>query len=257
MDYKKILRIIILIIAIAVFAFSAYKIFDYFYQGNQSSSVTSDLIKDAVTVNIVPSEGSSDGDTVDAPDTPPLIIDFEKLQNQNSDIAAWLYCEDTPINYPIMAGDDNSYYLNHLADKTTNRAGSLFLDYRGSSDFSDFNSIIYGHNMKNNSMFGTLNDYKKQEYYDSHPIMYLFTPQGCYKVKLFAGFTINASDELYSTVGEQDFRDDIINRVLKKSTFESDVQVNDGDRIISLSTCSYAYDDARYVLLGVLERVYY
>ncbi len=105
-------------------------------------------------------------------ETTPITVDFEALRKENGDVVGWLYCEDTPINYPIVQSEDNDYYLRRLLDSTWNIAGTIFMDYRNAPDFSDWNTIIYGHNMNNDSMFGTLQDYKKQAYYEEHPVLY-------------------------------------------------------------------------------------
>ena len=91
------------------------------------------------------------------------------------EIIGWIYSDGTPINYPIVQTTNNEYYLRRLIDGTYNQAGSIFMDYKNSSDFSDYNTIIYGHNMKNDSMFGTLTSYESQDYYNEHKEMYLYS----------------------------------------------------------------------------------
>lgn len=103
-------------------------------------------------------------------ETAPIKVDFERLQEENKDIIAWLYCPDTEINYPVVQSKDNEYYLRRLLDGTWNIAGTLFMDYRNAADCSDLHTIIYGHNMKNNTMFGSLPKYSKQEYYEEHSV---------------------------------------------------------------------------------------
>lgn len=88
-------------------------------------------------------------------------INFDILKSKNKDIVAWIYSEGTQINYPIVQSKDNDYYLRRLLDGTYNQGGTIFMDYRNNKNFEDYNTIIYGHNMKNNTMFGTLINYKK------------------------------------------------------------------------------------------------
>ena len=109
--------------------------------------------------------------------TIPIQVDFDALFAKSQDIIGWLYCPDTPINYPVVQAADNEYYLHRLLDDRNNSGGTLFVDYRNSSDLSDWNSIIYGHNMRNDSMFGSLTDYKSQSYFDAHPEIFLLTPE--------------------------------------------------------------------------------
>jgi sortase B len=185
-----------------------------------------------------------------------LDIDFDYLENENEDIKAWIYSPDTYINYPVLQSEDNDFYLHRLTDKTYNRAGSLFIDYRNSGDFSDYVTIIYGHHMKNDTMFGSISDYKKQEYYDEHPVMYLGTPKSSYEVQLIAGFVTKAASETYIIPENVEERDEFLNNSIKKSTFDSGIGVADldkDDKLVMLSTCSYEYQNARYVVVGVLK----
>lgn len=180
-------------------------------------------------------------------------VDFEALMQVNSDVVAWLYLEGTTVNYPVVQSDDNSYYLRRLLDGTWNSSGSLLLDCGSKSDFSGENSIIYGHNMRNGSMFNTLGDYKQQEFYDEHPTILLLTPQGNHQVLLFLGYVSNVKDSAWKL----DFTDGTyeawLAEIAEKSCFESDVVPTASDRILTLSTCSYEFDNARFVLHGVIK----
>ena len=98
------------------------------------------------------------------------------------------------MNYPVTQTDDNEYYLHHLYDGTYNKVGCLFADYENAADFSDRNTIIYGHNMRNGSMFAAFNEYAEQSYFDTHKQMYLVTPEGGYVVELFAAFTAKSAE---------------------------------------------------------------
>ena len=155
-------------------------------------------------------------------------------------------------------GDENAQtesYCVITIGGSENSAGSLFADFRNAADFSDWNTIIYGHNMKNGSMFGTLSDYHEQAYYEAHPVWWLFTPEGAYRIELFAGYITAADAEAFSLLQTRAERDALAETARARSTFLSDLALNDEDRLITLSTCSYEFDTARYVLLGVLQKV--
>lgn len=183
-------------------------------------------------------------------ETAPLSVDFDYLQDINQDVVAWIYSEDTPINYPVVLSADNSDYLHRLLDGTYNAAGTLFMDFRNSGDFSEENSIIYGHHMNNGSMFASLEMYRTQSYYDEHPVLYLLTPDGDYKLELIAGKTVHADDQImYSTnltVEEAQER-------MENSDFQADVTLDPQDHFVTLSTCAYSFHGARYVVTGVLR----
>jgi sortase B len=110
--------------------------------------------------------------------------------------------------------------------------------------------------MKNGSMFGSISNYKKQEYYDEHPKLYLATPDRSYTIKLIAGFVTDAVSDTYIIPENIEERDEFINTAIKKSTFDSQIDISDideDDKLVMLSTCSYEYENARFVLIGVLK----
>ena len=182
-----------------------------------------------------------------------LDVDFESLQAQNPDIVAWIYSPDTLINYPVVQAKDNSYYLRRMLDGRYNKNGTIFMDYRIASDMSDLHTIIYGHNMRNYAMFGTLTEYSKQEYYDEHPFIWLLTPEQNYKIEVISGFITPSDGEVYVFPSSNEERDKLVEYVMKSSDFSSEVDIMPEERLVTLSTCTYEYDDARYVLVGVLR----
>lgn len=185
--------------------------------------------------------------------TPDRTVDFAALRAINADAVAWLYCPDTVIDYPVMAADDYTYYLTHLPDGTYNINGSLFLDYGCASDFSERLSVIYGHNMKTEKMFGTLLGYKNQSYYDAHPCLYLYTESQNYRLALVYGAVVSAAE--WSENNYAHDADSLLDYARTHSTFTSQTACGADDRLVVLSTCSYEYDDARYIVIGVLEPI--
>ena len=117
------------------------------------------------------------------------VVDFDALREINPDIVGWIYIEDTNINYPIAQGPDNSYYLSRMYNKQWDGYGCIFMDYLNSPDFSDPNSVIYGHHMQNGSMFQNLAGYKEQEFYETHKTAYLLTPDKNYQIILLSQLT--------------------------------------------------------------------
>jgi len=183
-------------------------------------------------------------------------IDFESLSKINPDIVGWIGFEGLEIDYPVVQTKDNEFYLNHLFSLEKNKLGAIFVDYRNKSDFSDRNTIIYGHNMKNGSMFSSLTNYKSQEYYDANPDILFVTKDKKYRVDFFAGLVVDGSYESvrYDFSDEDDFNQ-YINSLKDMSTFKSIVNVEAEDRIVSLVTCSYEYNNARYALYGKLVEI--
>jgi sortase B len=186
-------------------------------------------------------------------DIPTLSVDFETLKNVNADSAAWIYCPDTVIDYPVMRADDYDRYLHRLPDGAYNANGSLFLDYNCPSDFSGRLSIIYGHNMKSGKMFGALTKYKEQDYFDQHPYMYLYTERENYQIDLVYGCVISAGNWREWAFMYEVNLEDLLACAALKTTFESPAAYTDKDRFLVLSTCSYEFDDARYIVIGVMR----
>lgn len=183
-------------------------------------------------------------------------VEFAGLAAMNPDVIGWIQLEDTRINYPIVQTDDNSYYLHRLFSKRRNSAGCLYADYRNESTFSDLNTIVYGHNMLDGSMFHDLLNYKDAEYAKNHPWYRLVTPEGNYVVEVFSVAILSVfengwqldfdSDEAYSAW---------LDFCVEKSVVDMGVQPEVDDRIVSLSTCTYEFDDARFVVYGILHKV--
>jgi len=187
---------------------------------------------------------------------PDMAIDFDILQSINPDAVAWLYCPDTAIDYPIVRAADYDYYLHHLPDRTYNANGTLFIDYNW-TDFSDQLTVVYGHNMKSGKMFGSLSNYKGQSYFDANPYLYLYTAEGInYRIDLMYGCVIGAGQWRDRAFMFDVNLDSLLDYASYNTTFTSGTQYNKGDKIVALSTCSYEFDNARYVVVGVLRSEY-
>ena len=200
-----------------------------------------------------PLQITNDGSTEEKSNEQSDHVNFSALEKINPDVVAWLIAEGTEIDYPVVLGTDNDYYLRHLFTGERNKLGTIFMDYRNHGDFSDRNTILYGHNMKDGSMFSSLMKYKEQSYYDNFSTMVLYTPSGDLKIELFAGVIVDGKQDSvrFNFKDDQDFRN-YIGSLKKASSFESNTVVNADDRIIALCTCSYEFNNARYALFGKL-----
>ncbi len=180
--------------------------------------------------------------------------DFDTLLEQYPDITGWLWSPGSEIDYPVVQGQDNEYYLNHTADGARSIIGSIFMENKNQKEFQDDVTILYGHHIRGGQMFSSLSGYKKQAYYEKHPVMYLFTPGKNYRVDLFAGEVRAGQNGAFPIIFEsEDKRERWLSKLLASSTFTSLVSLGDKERILALCTCSYEYDDARYVVYGVLS----
>ena len=182
-----------------------------------------------------------------------MSIDFMALKEISKNAVAWLYSPNTVIDYPVMRTYDYDQYLRHLPDGTYNTNGSLFIDYNNMPDFSDSLTVIYGHNMKTGWMFGSLEGYKSQTYFEKHPYMYLYTASDNFRIDLIYGFVIEASEWREKAFMYKENLHDLLSYAAYNTTFTSEVRYTGNERVVALSTCSYEFKGARYVVIGVLR----
>lgn len=182
------------------------------------------------------------------------VVDWKALKKVNPDVQGWLYQKGTVINYPVVQGTDNDTYLHTRFDKQWSGGGTLFVDCRMEKDFRGFNSIIYGHHMKDGSMFRSIRGYTKEDgYYDKHKTLELATPHGNYHLVVFSAFITKATDEdTYKMTYDEAEKQAYIDRAWERSELpitKDSVDVTKNDRLVTLSTCAYDYEEARYIVM--------
>lgn len=182
------------------------------------------------------------------------VVDWKALKKVNPDVQGWLYQKGTVINYPVVQGTDNDTYLHTRFDKQWSGGGTLFVDCRMEKDFKGFNSIIYGHHMKDGSMFRSIRGYTKEEgYYDKHKTLEMATPHGNYHLVVFSAFITKATDEdTYKMTYDEAEKQAYIDRAWERSELpitRDSVDVTKNDRLVTLSTCAYDYEEARYIVM--------
>lgn len=185
----------------------------------------------------------------------PFTVDWEYLASVNSDIVGWLYCPDTVINYPVVQNEDHEYYLNHGFEGQTNSSGTLFADRDSVAGITQSHLIIYGHNMKDNSMFGILKNYTDRSYFEKHPIFYYLTPDGCYRVELICAMTVESVlsnfPTYFSSTGDYQ---SYLNRITSGAYWVNSSAVTTDHQLMTFSTCTYGsgYNDARLLVHGMM-----
>ena len=186
----------------------------------------------------------------------PISVNFRSLKAVNEDVKGWIYCPDTIINYPVLYGATDDTYLRHTYEKEYNIAGSIFIESENDPDLKDYNTIIYGHHMNDGSMFAGLDRWAEQTYYDEHPVIWLLTPKQDYMIVLVSGHTTSAYSDTYRIFDEpgDEFTDYVLD-FLGKSDFKTDLLLPLDGHYVVLSTCAYVFDNARYVLHGLLVPV--
>lgn len=258
---KRVIWAGVLALALVVMAVSAFQVTAMLQSSRQSETAYEELAAQYTTA-LPPAE--TDAASVPAQDVPAeqaqpqasLAVDFAALQQMNPEIVGWLCCEALNISLPVAQGRDDQFYLSHLADGSYNTHGTIFAEAANRAGFADGNTILYGHNMQDGSMFTPLAGYTSKRLYEQEPDIRLYTPAQNYQLRVFAGYTTLLSDadtyQIISEPGEQLLA--YAQACAARSDFTSAVTPGPKDRIVLLSTCAHTWDsDERYVLFAVMQ----
>ena len=214
--------------------------------------------KDPSAPPIVPPDGTADlpgapmEEATDQPAAPEVVVNqsvIDMRNDINGDIVGWLTIPNTHVDYPFVLAADNDFYLRRNIYKKQATAGSIFMDYRCAADFSGFNTIIYGHNMKNSGMFGDLRLFADPGFFASNVTGALFVKDNTYTLEIFAYMVVRADDKVIYNPSAS--RDEFFEYV-KKNARRIREPASPG-RVVTLSTCAYEYDGARIVLLATIN----
>lgn len=173
---------------------------------------------------------------------------MQKAARYSSDLIGWIYIADSDIDYPIVQGTDDQYYLHRAPDGSYNQSGSIFLSYRCAADFSDALNILYGHNMKS-GMFGDIRKFRQREQFDKHRYGWLFTKKDLYRIDFYALSVVSAYDTIYDIPADNSEWQDTLKA---NSIYYTEPELNSEDSVVSLSTCTYDYENARILFTGKL-----
>ena len=227
--FSVIFSIILSFILIAILIFSGIKIINWYLNNKENGEIQKEISK-SITIN-------EDKENVED----KYKVDFNRLKEKNSDAVAWLKVNGTKIEYVVVKTNDNNYYLTHNYEKKYSVAGWIFADYKNKFDGTDKNIVIYGHNMKNNSMFGSLKDVIKEEWYnneDNYKII-LITENETIVYEVFSVYQIEKEDYYIQTY----FKDDetfekFVKTIKERSVKDFNTNITKEDSILTLSTCA-------------------
>ncbi|MCD7922848.1 MAG: class B sortase [Clostridiales bacterium] len=260
-----ILSAVILIAAVLVILFSLSRLLpillDYRQSGQTYQELTDQYVNDAADGDAAADadedeDSISDDAAVQCFDWTAVSIDFEALKQINPDVVGWIRFDDTAavaVDYPILYAADNETYLRTDLYGSAHTAGSIFLEAANTPDFSDYYNIIYGHNMRNGSMFGTLKQYRRDEsFYDSNPYFTIYTEETAYRYQIFAYEVVTDGSEIYTVGYEPDEAyQDLIDLICSQSMRDTGIVPEVTDRIVTLSTCTSVNDSERFVVHAV------
>jgi len=244
---------IILAIAVCIFVFSAYKLISIYSEYHKGDKEYDSIVEDAIEVQEPQEEEAVKGEEKPRVHA-SLKVDFEKLKKVNKDVVAWIqFDEPERISYPIVKGEDNDKYLTTTYEGKKNSSGAIFMDANNSGEFADRNTFIYGHNMKNGSMFGQLRKFKTKDYYEQNPYFYIYTPDGKeVKYQIFAVCIVEDTSRSYTRFYNSDEEYvDYLKYLKSIARYDTGVEVNAESKIVSLSTCTNVSETQRLLVHGV------
>ena len=258
---KTIISKLIFLIALCVFIVCAVLLIQYFWNDAQADTEYNNI--KSLYTEAQPQQ-PEDQPQIEMPEG--YREQFRALYGINPDIKGWITIPNTTVDYPVVQTTDNDYYLNHTFERNYNTVGVPFIDYRCSfgpslSDFSD-NTIIYGHNIKSNKMFHEVLKYADLDFYKQNPTFQLNTVYQDYTCKVIAAYITNGDMSLPDSFAYHNFINasseeeyfQYLNESVQRSFYYTGVDVEYGDKLVTLSTCTYEYDNARFVLLARLVR---
>lgn len=228
------LLIVFLIICLSVFIYSAYNIVTWFIENKENKNIQEEL-KEFIQEEPKVSNEKAKQEEV------KYVVDFASLKEKNSDTVAYLKVNNTNIDYVVVKGSDNSYYLTHNLNKKYNKSGWIFADYRDKFDGNDKNVIIYGHNTKDGSMFGTLRRVVEEEWYNNEDnlLIPLVTENETVYYRVFSVYKVDKEDYYIQTEFESDTAyKNFLSKIKSRSVKNFNVSLDENDRILTLSTCT-------------------
>ncbi len=231
MKKKRILNIAIYLILFLILIYSGFKLY-FWYKDKKNNDETTEQLKNNVKLEKIKKDNSNNE---------KYIVDFKKLKSENSDVVAYIKVNNTNIEYPIVKTSNNNFYLNHSFDKSKNSRGWIFADYKNKFDNTDKNIVIYGHNMRDESMFGSLKNILNEEWYNNaeNKNITFLTEKGNYIYKVFSIYKIESEDYYIKTnfKNDEDY-EKFLNTIKNRSIKNFDINLNINDKIITLSTCA-------------------
>ena len=261
-DTVKILQYVAgILVLMALVVFSGYKLVTSIISDRRAEEEHQRLL-DAVIAEepqvpaAVITEKDENGETIEIlpPQYPPLAIDMDKLLEMNDDFRGWFYFPAVEVSYPVVQGEDNDYYLKHSFEDEKSNSGSVFMDCGAAPDWSDRNTFVFGHNMRDGSMFGSLKKLvDDSSLLDANPRFYIYTKDAVYTYEIFSYYMTKSDSNRYMVFSSDENYDKYTSWAVENSNYAFDVDLSERPNIVSLSTCYGSAGTSRRLLIhGVL-----
>ncbi len=254
-----VITLVLLIVALVVLVIALWRLIPILMDYRQSNAAYEELAEEVVTPGV--QTGTGTGETGEEPwnayDWQSTEIDFDALQQINPDVIGWIRFDNTDavdVDYPILHGETNDDYLHTDLYGTYHYAGSVFLESGNSANLTDIYNIIYGHNMRNGSMFGTLRRYRdRDDFYEENPYFTIYTPHGAYRYEIFGYANISETSDIYRVgfMANNSEYQELIDEMLSISMKDTGIVPTATQQTVTLSTCTSAGDTYRFAVFGV------
>lgn len=261
---KRKLRAILMIVLIVVFIISTTLLIRQIVDNKRSEDIYDKALDIALGVEDAEAEELADAlpqttwipaPVVDDPVVEKMMdINLETLRKYNAEVVGWIRIPDTEVDYPLMQGEDNEAYLKRAWDGSDSFSGSIFLECMNTADLTDYNTIVYGHNMRNGSMFAALRMYKDAKFMEGAPYVYILTDAGVYRYEIFAAYDAGIESPTYGlSFNQTQTKINFLDHALESSVVKSGIEPAMTDRILTLSTCTNTGYSSRWVVQARLE----
>lgn len=248
----RLIKRLLLIILTGIFIYSGAHIVMYLYDGYKSNTLHARL-KQQYTIGLqaehaavpIGNETESKAQAMQQRGADK----FKSLLEINSDTVGWISIAGTKIDYPVVKYSDNDYYLNHDIERKRSLRGAIFMDYRNEDITKDAHTVIYGHHMKDGSMFGELSNYKNEAYYNERDIIEFDGLEQSTTWKIFSVYTYTPQHQFFQFEfnNEQEYSE-YLQKIIAESSYDTGVNVSTQDQILTLVTCTYEVSDARFIV---------
>lgn len=251
---------IILVVSIIIIAISGINIFKLAGEYQKGINEYKELEKYVTieTAEVVPAEEKAEtqeqtAEKEESQIPVSILLNHTYLRSVNEDFKGWLYYEPLELSYPVVRGNDNDHYTHYTFENEKNSSGAIFMDFLNKPDFSDYNTIIYGHNMRNGTMFGSLKKLlNDEELIKEDPYFYVFTEEKSYMYEIFAVYITKSNSQTYDLIDDEEAQEEYLAYIKDTATWHSDKEVTGEDKIVTLSTCHGVQSNNRTVVHGVL-----
>ncbi|GIP19649.1 SrtB family sortase [Paenibacillus montaniterrae] len=248
---KNLKRLLVIIFA-GIFIYSGVSIALYLYDGYTSSKINDRMQQQYAEASQVKQaeQSTTNGTEQNSSHLMQQYKErFDSLLEVNAEIVGWISIPGTSVDYPVVKHTDNDYYLNHNIEKQKSSRGAIFMDYRNENVLEETHTVIYGHHMKDGSMFGELSEYKKEDYFKEHAFITFDALEQPTKWQIFSVYVYPPDNQFfkYEFESEQEYSD-YLNKIVDSSIYSADVEVTTDDQLLTLVTCTYEVSDARFIV---------